>query len=121
MHLFINPNETEVIRIGGEYLIIVTAFYLVFSTMFAFNGVMRGAGDTLIPMFISLFALWLIRIPAAFYLSKEFGETGIWWSVPIGWTTGTVLTWLYYKTDRWKKKLIVEPVPVEEPLEISAG
>ena len=39
--------------------------------MFIYTGVMRGAGDTLIPMFITLFSLWIIRIPAAVFLSRE--------------------------------------------------
>ena len=107
MHWFVNRNESDVIRIGGEYLTIITSFYLIFTTMFIFNGVMRGAGDTLIPMFITLFALWLIRIPVAFILSKEIGETGIWWAIPIGWTVGAAMSFIYYKTGRWKKKVIV--------------
>jgi putative MATE family efflux protein len=113
MHIFTNESETEVIRIGGEYLTIVTSFYLVFATMFTFSGVMRGAGDTLIPMFISLFALWLIRIPMAYWLSAHMGEKGIWWAVPIGWTAGMILSFLYYRTGRWKRKVVV-PVILEE-------
>lgn len=111
MYIFTNRDETEVIRIGGEYLTIVTSFYLVFATMFTYAGVMRGAGDTLIPMFITLFSLWLIRIPAAYLLSGKIGETGIWWAVPIGWVTGMILSFLYYRTGRWKKKVVVQVIP----------
>lgn len=110
MHIFTNAGETEVIRIGGEYLTIVTSFYLVFATMFTFGGVMRGAGDTLIPMFISLFALWLIRIPMAYLLSGHMGEKGIWWAVPIGWTAGMIMSFLYYRTGRWKRKVVVQTI-----------
>jgi len=113
MTIFTNQNETEVIRIGGEYLTIVTSFYLVFATMFTFSGMMRGAGDTVIPMFITLFALWLIRIPLAYFLSARIGEKGIWWAVPIGWTAGMILSYLYYRTGRWKRKVIVQPIPEE--------
>ncbi|MDT8431045.1 MAG: MATE family efflux transporter [Bacteroidales bacterium] len=106
-------EDTTVIQIGGEYLTIVTSFYLIFTSMFIFGSVMRGAGDTLIPMFITLFALWFIRIPAAFALSREFGETGIWWSIPSGWTVGLVLTLIYYKMGRWKSKVVVKKVVPE--------
>jgi Na+-driven multidrug efflux pump len=91
----------------------VTSFYLVFATMFTFSGVMRGAGDTLIPMFITLFALWLIRIPMAYFLSSHIGEKGIWWAVPIGWTAGMIMSFLYYRTGRWKRKAVV-PMILEE-------
>ena len=55
-------NDPVVIELGRGYLVVIGSFYVLFSTMFIFNGVLRGAGDTLIPMFITLFALWLIRI-----------------------------------------------------------
>jgi len=101
-------NDPEVIRIGGEYLVIVSSFYLVFTVMFKIAGVMRGAGDTLIPMFITLTSLWIIRIPFAWIFSQSLGETGIWWSNPAGWITGLVLSYLYYLTGRWKTKVVVK-------------
>ena len=102
-------KDTEVIRIGGEYLLIVSSFYLLFTAMFMINGVLRGAGDTLIPMFITLTSLWVIRIPFAWLFSRSMGETGIWWSVPAGWGIGLVLSFLYYLTGRWKTKVVVKP------------
>jgi MATE family, multidrug efflux pump len=106
-------KDPEVIRIGGEYLVIVSLFYIVFTGMFTINGVLRGSGDTLIPMFITLFALWLVRIPGAVYLSKTaLQETGIWWAVPIGWFAGLVLSFAYYKTGKWKNKAVTKgPIP----------
>jgi len=100
-------NDTEVIDMGSHYLIIVSSFYILFSTMFAISGVMRGAGDTLIPMFITLFALWFVRIPVAYFLSAKIGETGIWWSTPIGWGIGMTMGILYYLSGQWKKKSVI--------------
>ena len=100
-------NDIEVIKIGGEYLVIVSSFYLLLTVMFKINGVLRGAGDTLIPMFITLTSLWVVRIPFAWIFSKNLGETGIWWSVPAGWGVGLLLSILYYLTGRWKKKAVV--------------
>ncbi|MFO7852710.1 MAG: MATE family efflux transporter [Bacteroidota bacterium] len=102
-------NDPKVIDIGSEYLTIVSLFYLVFAFMFTFNGVMRGAGDTIIPMIITFISLWLIRIPFAIFLSDRMGETGIWWSYPMSWVLGLIMSWLYYLTGRWKKKVIVRP------------
>lgn len=102
-------NDPDVIRHGKEYLIIVCSFYVVFSSMFVLHGMLRGAGDTLIPMFITLVSLWIIRIPFAIILSSNLGETGIWWSIPSGWMVGLAGTWIYYKTGMWKKKKIVRP------------
>lgn len=105
MALFI--TDSEVISIGAEYLIIVGSFYIVFSSMFVIGGVMRGAGDTLIPMFISLLSLWVFRIPIAAVLSARIGYIGIWWAIPIAWFMGMFLSFLYYRTGRWKKKAVI--------------
>ncbi len=100
-------NDPEVIQHGKEYLIIVCSFFVVFSSMFVLHGMLRGAGATLIPMFITLISLWIIRIPLAVFFSSKIGETGIWWSIPSGWIVGLVGTWIYYKTGLWKKKTLV--------------
>ena len=101
-------NDHEVIRIGHEYLLIISAFYLVFSLMFSLNGVLRGAGDTLIPMFITLLSLWVIRIPASIFLSNRIGETGIWWSAPLAWIIGLAASYIYYLSVKWKANVVVK-------------
>jgi len=108
MSLF--TNDEVVIEIGRGYLVIIGSSYILFSIMFVINGVLRGAGDTLIPMFISLFSLWVIRIPVAYFLSKhpDIGLNGVWWSIPIGWCSGVVLYYLYYLSGRWKTKVVVK-------------
>jgi Na+-driven multidrug efflux pump len=108
IQLFVRSSESDVIMIGNEYLVIVGSFYIVFSAMFVLNGVLRGAGDTLIPMFFTFFSLWMIRIPVSYFLSERIGESGIWWAVPISWITGTVLAYLYYRTGKWKTKAVVK-------------
>lgn len=108
MRLF--TNDLQVITIGKGYLQIVSGFYVVFSTMFIVGGVMRGAGDTFIPMLITFFALWVVRIPVGYFLSEKWGYHGIWWAVPIAWVIGLGLSFLYYMTGRWKRKAVVRHV-----------
>ncbi|MCB2219349.1 MAG: MATE family efflux transporter [Bacteroidetes bacterium] len=107
-------DDQAVIDIGQQYLYIVSSFYIIFSTMFVFNGVMRGAGDTLIPMFTTLIALLFVRVPLSYFLSQKIGETGIWWAIPIGWLLGMIFAWIYYLTGRWKTKSVVKHE--DEPL-----
>ncbi len=106
MRLF--TNDTEVVRLGDQYLTIVSLFYVLFTLMFIYNGIMRGAGDTLLPMFFTLFSLWMIRIPVAYFLSAEIGPAGIWWSIPASWLIGLALSFGYYKSGRWKRKAVVK-------------
>lgn len=102
-------NDPEVIEIGATYLVIISSFYIFFSSMFVIGGVMRGAGDTLIPMFITLFSLWVIRVPLAYILSARIGVTGIWWAIPIAWFLGAILSYIYYLSGNWKNKGVVKP------------
>jgi len=106
MYLF--TNDAEVVEIGKQYLHIVSGFYVMFSFMFVFGGVLRGAGDTIVPMFITILALWIIRIPVSYFLSLEIGVTGIWWGIPIAWAVGVTASFLYYKTGKWKKRAVVK-------------
>ncbi len=108
MSLF--TKDAEVIRIGAQYLTIVSSFYILFTMMFIYNGIMRGAGDTLLPMFFTLISLWIIRIPMAYLLAGKIGSQGIWWAIPAGWLIGLMFSFLYYKTGRWKKKSVVKYV-----------
>lgn len=105
MHLF--TSDPDVIAIGKRFLIIVGAFYIIFSSMFVTTGILRGAGVTIIPMFITLFALWGVRIPVAYFLSGKIGVSGIWWAIPAGWTMGFSLSFSYYLTGRWKRNVVI--------------
>lgn len=100
-------RDAEVIEIGYSYLVIVSSFYIIFSAMFVTQGVLRGAGDTVISMFITLFALWVLRIPASYFLSQSFGTDGIWWGIPAGWLFGFLASLIYYRSGRWKNKAVV--------------
>ncbi len=101
-------DNPEVVEIGKQYIYIVTPFYVIFSTMFIFNGVLRGAGATLIPMIITILALWGIRVPISWFLSNEIGSNGIWWGIPIAWVFGVSCTFIYYLSGSWKKKAVVK-------------
>lgn len=115
MSLF--TRDVEVMATGAQYLAIVGATYILFSTMFINNGVMRGAGDAFIPMINTILALWVIRIPCALLFSGPLGmgATGIWLSVPAGWAMGAVFSTWYYLGGRWKRKAVVRRPAADSP------
>lgn len=106
MSLF--TTDPAVIKIGQEYLLIVSSFYLLFSVMFSFTGFLRGAGATLVPMITTFTALYLIRIPAATFLSDVIGVNGIWWAEPMGTFIGLTILLIYYRSGKWKGKVVVK-------------
>lgn len=104
-------SDPQVIDIGKSYLLIVGLFYVVFSSMFINQAVLRGAGDTITSMIITLFSLWLLRIPFSYFLSREpvgLGSDGIWWGIPLAWFFGFLASHIYYRSGRWKRKVVVK-------------
>ena len=100
--------DAGVIKIGQDYLIIVSSFYLLFAVMFTVMGFLRGAGATLIPMISTFTGLYLVRIPVAYFLSDEIGVNGIWWSEPAGWLVGMSILCIYFFTGKWRGKVVVK-------------
>lgn len=107
--LFTDKENVLVIQTGADYLVVVSTFYLFFSTMFVFTGFLRGTGNAFFPMLTSIFSLWLIRLPLAYFLSKHWGFLGICYSVPLSWIIGVVANYAYYTSGHWKRKMVLKP------------
>lgn len=86
MLLFVNPEETEIIKIGVGYLRIEGVFYVGIGILFLLYGLFRGLGKASVSIVLTVLSLGS-RVVLAYILSAipAFGVTGIWWSVPIGW------------------------------------
>lgn len=106
MSLF--TKDIAVIEIGSEYLRTLNYFYVLYAMMFAYQSVFRGSGDTMISMLITLAAIWIVRIPFSYMLSKHLGTLGIWLGIPIGWFVGLILSYSYYKSRRWELKFVMQ-------------
>lgn len=106
--LSIFTTDADVIRAGSEYLRIAALGYVPFALMFAFTGVLRGAGDTLATMFITLGSIWLVRVPLATFLSRtSLGVRGVWWAIFFSQVLGLTMNFVYYRSGRWKRSVIV--------------
>jgi putative MATE family efflux protein len=100
--------DPEVMR---PAVICLSMFGLAFMTwawgivlMQAFN----GAGDTLTPTYINLFAFWLLQIPLAYLLGVRlsFGLKGAFVAVPVADAVFAVTTFLVFRRGRWKQQRI---------------
>lgn len=98
MLLFVQPQETEIIRIGVEYLHIEGAFYLGIGLLFLLYGYYRGLGRSMMSIVLTVISLGS-RVLLAYLLSAlpAVGMVGIWWAIPIGWfladVTGLCCYW----------------------------
>jgi putative MATE family efflux protein len=109
-----NPDPA-VVAVGARYLLIAGGFYIVFSSMFVVNGALRGAGDTFVPMLVTVLALWVIRVPVSTVLAGRIGLDGIWWGAPVAWCAGLAFSAGYFVTGRWERLAVARPVPAPAP------
>lgn len=100
-------SDKDVVSIGSQYLLIIGPFFVFIGISFILSSAIKGAGDSMFAMLSSVFSLWLVRIPAAYILSKFFGVNGIWMGIPIGWILGLIITYVYYRLGYWRSKSVV--------------
>jgi len=116
MQLF--TKTPEVIALGTRMLFILAVGYVAMAVTQIFSGVMRGAGDTMTPMWISIITTVIIRMPIAYGLEALTRPAGgamgsgapdcLFISLLISWVLGAVLTGFAYRMGKWKKKSIVK-------------
>jgi putative MATE family efflux protein len=102
--------DTMVLGAGATYLRIVAFSYVPLSLMFAVNGALRGAGDTMPTMLTTVIALWAVRVPLARTLSSipSLGVKGVWIAAAVSPLVGFLVSYIYYRTGRWKTKAVVK-------------
>lgn len=65
----------------------------------------NGAGDTLTPMWINIFAFWILQIPLAWTLTNTagWGPEGVYWSVFVADVTMSAIGVTVFLRGRWKR------------------
>ena len=102
----------ELVDLSFAMMKILVVGYIAMEVTQCLSGVMRGAGDTLTPMWISIVTTVLIRIPVAYgiaYLTRSEelpngNSACIFISLLVSWILGALITLLFYKIGKWKKK-----------------
>lgn len=105
----------ELVELSYEMMRILAVGYIAMEVTQCLSGVMRGAGDTVTPMWLSIVTTVVIRIPVAYgiaYFTRSEalpkGDSAcIFISLLISWIIGAALTVLFYKIGNWKKKAIM--------------
>ncbi|MBK8249169.1 MAG: MATE family efflux transporter [Gemmatimonadetes bacterium] len=78
-------RDPGVLALAARLLPIAAAFQVFDGIQGVSSGILRGAGDTRVPMLLNLFGFVAVGIPAAAWLafSRGLGPEGIWWGLVI--------------------------------------
>lgn len=107
-------DTRELVDLSFYLMKILAVGYIAIAITQSLSGIMRGAGDTVTPMWISLISTIALRIPLAYgisYLTRTpglpFGRFEcIHISLLVSWVIGALITFIFYKAGKWKTKAI---------------
>lgn len=71
-------ENTAVCELGVRVLRIEAFAEPLYGASIVCTGVMRGAGDTLVPSVMNFVSLWCVRLPLSYLLAERMGLEGIW-------------------------------------------
>ncbi len=105
-------DTAELVDLSVMIMRILAVGYITMAVTQSLSGVMRGAGDTVTPMWVSVCTTVFARIPIAYGLAwltttPELPQ-GSFLSIPVSllatWILGALLTAFFYKRGKWKVK-----------------
>jgi Na+-driven multidrug efflux pump len=102
------------VELSYRLMMILAVGYIAVAVTQSLSGIMRGAGDTLTPMWISLITTVAIRVPVAYGISfltrtaelPHGRKECIQISLLASWILGAVLTAIFYRIGKWKTRAI---------------
>ena len=107
-------NTPELVDLSMKMMSILAIGYLAMAVTQSLSGAMRGAGDTMTPMWISLLTTVVIRVPVAYgiaYLTRtpdlpNGRKESVFISLLCSWIIGAIITAITYKKGKWKEKAV---------------
>ena len=104
MLIFVQPQETEILAVGVQYLRIEGTFYCGIGCLFLLYGLYRAVRKPEMSVVLTVISLGN-RVVLAYILSAipAIGVVGIWVSVPIGWFLADCTGFVYY----WMKRKVI--------------
>lgn len=109
-------DTAELVDLSMHMMRILAVGYIAMAITQTLSGVMRGAGDTMTPMWISLITTIVLRVPIAYaiaYFTRSADyPTGrpeaTFISLLASWIFGALITIILFKKGNWKKKSITQ-------------
>ena len=97
MQIFVSGSETGIINAGVRYLRIEGAFYIGIGLLFMLYGYYRAVCMPGMSVVLTVLSLGT-RVALSYILAPVpgIGETGIWWSIPVGWALADLVGVIRY-------------------------
>ncbi|MEJ5198720.1 MAG: MATE family efflux transporter [Anaerolineae bacterium] len=97
-------GDPQILALGAGAMGMLALYRTLMTLGMVMDGGLTGAGDTVSPMVINIIALWMVQLPAAWFLSTHLGwrADGIWWALVIGMAVQALLLVGRFRQGRWQ-------------------
>jgi len=107
-------DTPELMDLAVRMMRILAAGYICVAVTQVLGGVMRGSGDTVTPMWITMFTTIFLRIPVAYGLAAFTRSAAypngrpeaIFASLLVSWGMGALISFLVFRRGKWRKKAL---------------
>ncbi|MGI6173295.1 MAG: MATE family efflux transporter [Christensenellales bacterium] len=112
-------TQTEaIIELAGRMFRILAVGYIAMGLSQVFAGILRGAGDTMPSLWISIITTVAIRVPVAYCIAfltrSELHPNGspdaLYISLLTAWISGAIINYLWFRRGKWRDKSIIGKV-----------
>ena len=105
-------STASLVEMSYHMMSILAVGYIAMAITQSLSGVMRGAGDTMTPMWISIVTTVVLRVPIAYGLafltrSPDYPvgrPESVFISLLASWVLGALITLAAYRVGRWRKR-----------------
>jgi MATE family, multidrug efflux pump len=110
------PNSPAAIAECTYFIHIMSFTFGGIGLQHVITGALRGAGNTMSAMVLTLISAWVIQFPLAYILSRHtsLGAHGIWWAHPISIVISATICVLWFLGGDWKRTKLLEDTQLEE-------
>ncbi|RZK92894.1 MAG: MATE family efflux transporter, partial [Hymenobacter sp.] len=106
----------EAVTTDAVEFVRIAVFSLCFTGMQqSVSGALRGSGNTLAAMLLTIIGVWVFQFPVAWYLSQHtaLGFRGLWWSFVVSNVLAATLALIWYLRGSWKGADLADPLQGE--------
>ena len=106
-------NTPELIDLATKMIRIMAVGYICMSLTQVLGGVMRGCGETVSPMWVSIIQTLVLRVPVAYLIaymtrSAEYPHghpAALFGSLLFSWTVGMIISITIFKKGKWRTRI----------------
>ncbi|MDE1890112.1 MAG: MATE family efflux transporter [Planctomycetota bacterium] len=100
--------ESHVLSLAVTCVMIASIEQPALAVYMVYAGGLRGAGDTISPMTVTIVGTLCLHVPMAylFGITLGWGLAGVWFGAALDWICRAIAIYILYKRGRWKKIIV---------------